>query len=181
MKRLMMLLLVIACAAEKPAVPPPPPAPKTQPPPSVAAARAILENAPELGEFEFTNAAYSLPTSRSAMSDDAKKVANNLRKAGWIAFDGSGNLLLTRGRDDKRFVMRSNGFVDIVPLAKKELGDVTAVRPGAEGPEIDFTWRWIANELGELITPPRYEGAQKATATLLWDGERWVVLRIVRR
>ncbi|HEX8154842.1 MAG TPA: hypothetical protein VF698_17040, partial [Thermoanaerobaculia bacterium] len=103
MKRLMtMLLLVIACAAEKPAAPPPPPAPKTQPPPSVAEARTILENAPELGEFEFTNAAYSLPLSRAAMNEEAQNAANHLRKAGWIAFDGSGNVVLARARDDKR-------------------------------------------------------------------------------
>ena len=41
--------------------------------------------------------------------------------------DTNGDISLTdKSRSDKRFLMRPNGLLDIVPLAKKEMGDVTA-------------------------------------------------------
>lgn len=77
--------------------------------------------------------------------------------------------------------MRPNGFVDLVPLAKKELTNVTAVR----GTNVDFDWKWIPNDLGAAIRSgavhDRYAAPQHATATLLHDGTSWTVLRITAR
>ena len=78
-----------------------------------------------------------------------------------------------KAKEDKRFLVRPNGTLDVVPLAKKELVSIDAVR----GERVDFTWKWIPNEVGALLKD-RFAGDQKATATLLWDGTTWTVLRI---
>lgn len=183
MKRLLaMLLLLAACSGEQPAPQAEVPAkPKTPPPPTVAQAREILANAPELGEFEFTHAGFSLPMDKALRNEPANDAVKRLSKAQWIALDGDGRVILTpKSRDDKRFLVRPNGVLDIVPLAKKELGDVTAVRPNPDGTAAaDFAWTWIPNEVGQSLKE-RYEGTQNATATLMWDGTNWIVLRIER-
>src|SRR5688572_14827016 len=87
------MVLMIACGGEQPrtetavtataATPAPPP-------PSSADAQKIIAESPVFSEYEFTNAAYTLPMQRSAMNEPARMAANDLRKAGWISFDGSG-------------------------------------------------------------------------------------------
>ncbi|HEX7149870.1 MAG TPA: hypothetical protein VF618_00160 [Thermoanaerobaculia bacterium] len=180
MKRIALLLaLLTACGGEQPAAPPPEPA-KPQPP-TVAEAQQLLANAPEFGEYEFTNAAYSLPLTRGAMSAEQLAAADRLKKAGWLAFDGDGKVLLTdKAKADRRFVTRPNGFVDLVPLAKKELVAVESTGPDPEGATVTFTWKWIANELGELVAAERFAPPQRATATLIPSGGGWAVLRIVK-
>lgn len=174
MKRLALLLLVLACAGEKPPAAPAKPAPALPPPPTAEQARAIIADSPELGEYQFTNAAYSLPMQRGMMNEPAREIAKALKEAGWISFDGAGNVVLSsRAEGDKRFLVRPNGVVDIVPLAKKEFGDVT----GVDGGTVNFTWRWRPNELG-LLFGPRYEGTQTAKAMLMWDGSAWSVMKI---
>jgi hypothetical protein len=166
MKRLLLALLFVACTAEKPAPPPAAEAPKTPPPPSAEQARELIANAPEFGDYQFTNASVSI----------ARRDANAeaLAKAGWIHFDASGNVALSpKAQTDKRFLLRQNGILDVVPLAKKELVAVTAVR----GADVEFTWKWVPNEIGTLF-PDKFAGERKNTATLLWDGANWIVLRI---
>lgn len=189
MRKLVVLaLLLVACGgAETPSTTSSaaPPAPAPPAPPSIEQAAQVIANAPEFGEFEFTNAAVSIPLQRSAMNEPARDAASRLQKAGWIAFDGSGALVLSaKAKEDKRFLVRPNGFLDIVPLAKKEFIAVTAVRPSSEGADADFTWKWVPNEIGEALALSRFEGTQNATATLLHDqsaeGPGWTVLRIVR-
>ena len=182
MKRLLgIALLLAACSAETPAPPPEPEKPKTPPPPSVAEARELIANAGAFGEFEFTNAGYSLPMEKSMRHEAANDVAAKLAKAKWIALDGSGKVSLTpKASSDKRFLARANGILDIVPLAKKEMGDVTAVRANPDGTASgDFTWTWVPNEIGALLAD-RYAGTQKSTATLMWDGTSWTVLSVRR-
>jgi hypothetical protein len=186
MKRLLpiALLALIACGGGQKA-PPAAPAeakPAAPPPPNAAAAQAIVGGSPELGEFEFTNAAVSLPMSRAAMNEPALAAAKDLVGAGWLVFDGDAVVLSAKSRGDKRFLVRPNGFLDVVPLAKKEMGEVTAVRPTEEGVDVDFKWKWISNDVGSAIASgpihERYATEHRATATLIHDGTSWIVLRI---
>ena len=152
-------------------------------PPSADDARTIIQASPEFGEFQFTDAAYSLPVAGSAMNEPARAAARDLRKAGWISLDGAGDVMLNdKSRADKRFLLRPNGILDIVPLAKKEMGTVLGVRPNEDGTvAADFTWRWIANEVGSAFLRQQYEGTREATATLRHDGTEWRVSTIAAR
>ena len=181
---LLALALALGCSAETPQKPAPAAAekPATPPPPSVADAKTLIEESAEFSEYQFTNAAYSLLLARSAMNAPALEVANALKSAKLIGFDGDGNVVLTnKAKNDKRFLVRPNGVVDIVPLAKKEMIAVDSVGTGAE-PVVELRWRWIPNEIGSAfktgMLAERYAGEQKARATLLWDGSAWTVLKI---
>jgi hypothetical protein len=177
-------LLAAACPhpeapAPKPAAAAPKPAPA---PPTADEAKQLLAGSPEFSEYEFTNAATTLPLQKSAMNEPARKAVADLAAAGWLHLDGSGAVVFSdKAKHDPRVLVRPNGFVDLVPLAKKELTAVTAVR----GPAVDFDWRWIPNDLGaSLKSGPvhdRYAAAQHATATLVHDGAAWTVLRIEPR
>jgi hypothetical protein len=186
MRRLLIAVLLVAgCSQDEPVATPA--AKPTAQPPSHAAAREVIANAPELGDFEFTSAGWSVITKGSAMGDAARATAKELAAEKWLAFDGAGDIVLTeKSKADKRFLLRPNGVLDIVPLAKKEMGGVGAVRPLPDGTaEADFTWRWIPNEVGTAFkTGPvhdRFAGEQHATATLMHDGSTWVLLKIERR
>ena len=49
----------------------------------------------------------------------------------------------------------------------------------------EFIWQWMPNEIaksfrgGEIKS--RFEGERDATATLMWDGSAWTVLRITKQ
>ena len=172
-------ILLFACGGEAPppaattTAPPPPP-----PPPSVEQAATILSTSPDLSDYQFTRAAYSLPTHRAGMNEPARAAAATLRKAGWISFTGDEVVLTEKARADKRFIVRPNDVIDIVPLAKKEFVRVSSVRSDSDGaPLVEFEWKWVPNEIGRLFEG-RYDGAQYATAKLIWDGSSWSVLRI---
>ena len=186
MKVALAVSLALLASCSKPAVPPPPPAAPAKAaapaPPSADEAKTLIASSAEFSEYEFTNAATTLPLQKSGMNAPAQQLASELRKAGWIRFDGSGAVVLAdKAQHDPRILVRPNGFVDFVPLAKKELTAVTAVR----GTDVDFDWRWIPNDLGAAITSgavhDRYAAPQHATATLIHDGTSWSVLRIQAR
>lgn len=176
------LSLALLAACSKPAAPSPPsePAKAAAPaPPSADEAKTLIATSAEFSEYEFTNAAATLPQQQSAMNEPARQLAADLRKAGWIRFDGSGTVVLAdKAKNDPRILVRQNGFIDFVPLAKKELTSVTAVR----GADVDFDWKWVPNELGSAIRSgavhDRYAAPQHATATLIRDGTAWSILRI---
>lgn len=183
---LILLILLTACSPEETAV-----STTTRseqkpatPPPSPGQARELIASSPDLAEFEFTNAAVSLPVAGSAMNEVTRGQAKELAAAGWIEFDGAGDIMLNdKSRDDKRFLLRPNGILDIVPLARKELVSVTAVRPLPDGTAtVDFTWRWIANEVGQSfksgVLADRYAATHDARATLISDGTAWSLLKI---
>jgi hypothetical protein len=150
------LLLAAACQSEAPTTTTSGSAAgnTTIAPPTAQQARAIIEKSSELAQHEFTNAAVSLPVAGSSMNEPTRDQAKQLAAGGWLAFDGAGDIMLTdKSRSDKRFLMRENGLLDVVPLAKKEMGDVTAVRANPDGTvNADFTWRWIPNEVGTAFT-----------------------------
>jgi len=174
MRKLWIVLLLAACAKQEApapsttsAAPPPPPAL------TVAQAKELIANAPEFGEYQFTNAAVTLPMKKPQMNAPAQELAKSLRAAGWIAFSGDDVVLTEKAKSDKRFLVRANGYTDIVPIAKKEFGDVTKV----SGDTATFTWHWVQNDIGKAIHKPD-ESEQHATAKLLWDGKAWSVLSI---
>ncbi|MGZ7039467.1 MAG: hypothetical protein ACXVJO_14935, partial [Thermoanaerobaculia bacterium] len=107
-------------------------APKAAPP-SAAEAKQIIGSSPDFSDYEFTNAAFTLPMLRSSMTPPVASVANDLVRAGWIDIPGNTVVLTAKSKSDRRFIVRPNGFLDIVPIAKKELGEVTNVRPNVDG------------------------------------------------
>lgn len=188
MKRILLILLfTAACTSEKPAIADAEaakPKPATPPPPTAAQARELIAGSADFGEYEFTNAGFTLPVSGAAMNEPARASARELTAAGWLAMDTNGDISLTdKSRSDKRFLLRPNGLLDIVPLARKEMGEVTSVRANEDGTVIaDFTWRWIANEVGTAfrtgLVRDRFAAEQEGSATLMWDGAAWTTLKI---
>jgi hypothetical protein len=190
MRRLLLVLVLVltaACTAEQPSSSTGNALPEAPTPPTAVEARAIIDSAPEFGEFEFTNAAYSIPVAAASMSDATLSAAKDLAREGWVGFDGAGDLVMTdKAQNDKRFILRPNGILDIVPLAKKEMGEVQAVEMMDDGTvAAHFRWRWIPNEIGLAFRSgplhERYAAAHNATATLMWNGTSWVLLKIERR
>lgn len=184
MKRLLSVLLLVACTGEKPAT-------STSEKPKAAApttaeAKQIIESSADFSEFQFTSSAFTLPLKKTAMlNDQTRGVADDLEKAGWIVFSGDEVVLTSKALTSRRFITRANGYVDIVPLARKEMGDATAVRPTDEGVDVDFDWKWTPTDVGSVFKSgplfDRYAAPQKATATLYLDGAKWKVLRIKPR
>ncbi len=143
----------------------------------------LIANSSDFSEYQFTNAAYTLPMKRSAMNEPARSAARELAAGKWIRFNGDDVELTPKAAGDKRFLVRPNGYVDIVPIAKKDFGSVTAVRLNQDGTvSADFDWRWIPNEVGQAfrsgLVRERFDATQHATAKLMWDGKSWTVLRI---
>lgn len=153
------------------------------PPPSLADAKTLVANSPEFSDFEFTNAALTLATTRGALSSEQLVAAKDLAAAGWLRLRSDSVELTEKAKRDRRFLPRSNGTVDIVPLASKELVEASAIQSGADGnPQVLFAWRWIPNEIGSSLRSgslhDRYASPHRATATLMRDGSNWSVLRI---
>lgn len=180
------LLLLAACSgSEKPIQQAAPEKPAAPPPPSAQQARELVMSSTDFGEYEFTNAGYTTPVSGAAMNEPQRATAKELAAAGWLTLDGSGDIALSeKSRNDKRFLLRPNGLLDIVPLATKEFGDVTAVRqnPADGSVTVDFTWKWIPNEVGTAfrtgVVHDRYTTPQDGRATLMWDGAGWTILKM---
>lgn len=178
-------LLLLASACGKPE----PPAKATvasvaavPTPPTLGEAKTLIAGSPEFSDFEFTNAALTIPLS-GPMSAEQKSAAKDLASAGWLRKNAEGIELTAKAKSDRRWLPRPNGTVDVVPLASKELVEVTSVQRGADGnPQVSFGWRWIPNEIGSALrsgaTHDRYAEPHRATATLLRDGANWTVLRI---
>lgn len=154
--------------------------------PTPAEAQALVASSAEFSEFEFTNAGWTTPVSGAAMSTPVRDEARQLAEAGWIMLEKTGDVALNeRSRNDKRFLLRANGILDVVPLAKKEIGEVLAVRDREGEVTVDFSWHWTPNEVGTAFKTgavhDRFAAPQQATATLLHDGNGWGVLRVDRR
>jgi len=183
MRRLIgIALLAAACGGgEKQATtavaPARPPAPHRACP-SATEARGIVEASSDFGELDFTQAAVTIPIKKSSMNAPQLGNTKRLATAGWLKFDGD-EVVLTKGKSDPRFNVRPNGFIDVVPIAKKKLINASNVHPTPEGCDANIQWMWIPTEVGaafkesELFTP-----THTATATLMWDGANWTMLRI---
>jgi len=172
--------LLVACGRGEAPKPAAAAATKVIPPPSIAGAQKIVAESPEFSEYQFTYAAVSLPMKTTPVSRDN---AQQLAAVGWARLHGDELELTQKAKSDKRFIVRPNATVDVVPLAKKEFGTVTEVKAKPDGTvDATFTWKWIPNEVGAAFTRgelhERYAAPQRATATLMWDGSAWSVLRI---
>lgn len=189
MKRILVALAIAAAAcgpsAEQKAAPSletTPQEKKSPPPPSTADARKVIESSADFGEFLFTRAAITLPLAKKSLKGPALDNAKQLAAAGWIDMSGAELAPAGKVQSDPRFLVRPNGFMDVVPVVKKEMGEVASVTPTAEGVDADFTWRWQPTEVGRAFTKgpvfDTFGKDQHATATLLWDGKEWGVLRI---
>lgn len=145
-------------------------------------AHGLIEESGAFGDYDFTWASLSLPLSRSIMHQETRAQAEALERAGWIRFEEDEIALTDQASQDRRFLVRPNGFVDIVPLARKELVEVSSVEPRNGNALVRFTWRWIPNEIGEQFDSgpvhERFAATHRAAATLIRSGEGWVVLLI---
>ncbi len=189
MKRVMLpfaLALLAACSSEQPATTTTAAQPASTPP-TAPQARAIIEKSGEFSQHEFTNAAISLTVAGSSANPATRETVQQLAAGGWLVVDGAGDLMLSdKSRSDKRFILRENGLLDVVPLARKELGDVTAVRVNPDGTiNADFQWRWIPNEIGKTFTSgplyDRFAGTQSATANMMWNGTEWTMISVEKK
>jgi hypothetical protein len=128
-----------------------------------------------------------MPVAGSSMNVPTREMARQLAAAGWLAIDGAGDIMLSdKSLSDKRFVLRENGLLDIVPLARKELGEVTAVRTNPDASiNADFNWRWLPNDVGATFTAgpihDRFAATQKATANLMWNGTEWAMISVEKQ
>jgi hypothetical protein len=174
-----------ACSNEQPAATATAEAAKpkaVQTPPTTQQAREIIEKSAELSEHRFTSAGWTAPMTVSMMSAPVRDEAKQLEAAGWIKL-GKEIELTEKTGGDKRFNVRLNGLIDIVPIAKKEMGDVASVTPNSDGTlSAPFQWKWVPNEVGAAFqsgpTHDRLAAPQESKATFLWDGEAWTVLKI---
>ena len=79
--------------------------------------RAIVAESGAFGEFEFDQAAVSVPVTLDPARLEAMAVAIDLQREGWIEIDEQKVTFTGKAKNDKRFLMRQNGFFDVVPLA----------------------------------------------------------------
>ncbi len=189
MKRTLVILalaLLAACSSEKPGATTTAQSSGATPP-TAAQARATIEKSSEFSQHEFTNAAISLQMAGASTNPATRETVRQLAAAGWLAVDPAGEIMLgEKSRSDKRFIIRENGLMDIVPLAKKELDDVTAVRTNPDGTvNADFNWHWIPNDVGSVFTTgplhDRFAGTQNATANLMWNGTEWAMISVEKK
>ena len=149
--------------------------------PSAADAQAIIEKSSDFGEFDFTQTAVTILVKKSGMNPLQLDNAKQLAAASWLKFDGD-DVVLTKGKDDPRFNVRGNGFIDVVPVAKKKMGTASIGRPSAEGCEADFTWEWVPTEVGGAFkhgaAADLFGKTHNSVVTLMWDGANWTMLRI---
>jgi len=166
--------VAVAVATPSPAV--------TLAPPTPEEARALIAASAEFSDYQFTNASFSLPLKRSGMNEPTRSAAKDLAAAGWIRFQGDEVQLTQKALGDKRWLVRPNGFVDVVPLARKELTELAAVQKSDDGNvKANFCWRWSPNEIGSAfkggMLQERFTSMQCAIVTLQpGEGGGWEVL-----
>ena len=179
MKNFLVFFCLFSLACAKPEVPVAPPKPALALP-TAAEARAIIESSAEFPDFQFTYASWSIPLKKEALNEATTKTVEELRAGGWLGYDGDGNVILAeKARNDKRFLLRPNGSLDVVPLAKKELVAVTSVEPKGDEAVATFEWKWIPNDVGALLKsgllPIQYAAPHRARATLMQSDGKWIV------
>ncbi len=147
-------------------------------------AKSLISGSPEFGDYRFTRVSFSLPMKGSMMNDWTHRSAEELAAAGWIRLDEAGDVTLTdRASSDKRFLVRENGFVELVPLASKEMLDVVSVQPAPnDQATVLFDWKWIPNDLGEAFQSGtirnELDQVHHSKATLMEGATGWEILLI---
>jgi hypothetical protein len=155
--------------------------------PSPEEAQKVIASSPAWSDHQFSQAAWSLPLGQPIAHPTTMSIAKDLESSGWLVVDGTDRVVLTdRAMRDKRFLVRENNVVEMVPLARKEIDEVTDVRAGDGGEiEADIRWRWVANEIGASFRSgflkERYEAPQLSTARMRRAGESWAVITVESR
>ena len=184
MRRALLLstLLLAACAETPESTTPAGTAAPQAVLPSPDEAAKLITDAPEFADFQFTYASWSVPLKKEALNENTRRTVEELRSAGWLGFDGDGNVVLAeRAQNDRRFLVRSNGTLDIVPLAKKELITVESVVAAPQGQAAaTFTWKWVPNEVGAALKSglihQQLNTPHRATARFMRSGDGWMLL-----
>lgn len=151
------LTLVTACPAPESATPaadtdPASAVASQTPPPAPAAAKELIAASQPFGDFQFTYSSWTFPLDREVTHEAQLAMARDLEKEGWLRLRDGRVELTEKARQDKRFLNRSNVSVDIVPLARKEITEVSSVEPAEDGARAIVRWRWIPNEIGAAFT-----------------------------
>lgn len=140
------------------------------PPPTPAEAQELIARSQAFGDHQFTYAAWTFRTDTPLTHETTLAMAKDLENADWIRLNENRVELTDKSRGDKRFLLRPNGTLDIVPLARKELIEVTSVTPTDEGATATIRWRWVPNEVGSSFTSgpvkERFDAEQRSEVTL---------------
>ena len=154
-------------------------APPSTPPPTAVEAKELIARSQPFGDFQFTDATWTFRTDAPLTHETQLAMARDLEKAGWLRVNENRVELTDKSRGDKRFVLRPNGTLDLVPLARKELLEVTSVEPTADGATATITWRWIPNEVGDSVTSgplrERFDETHTARVTMQRGSDGWEV------
>ncbi|MHB0969750.1 MAG: hypothetical protein ACYC7A_16190 [Thermoanaerobaculia bacterium] len=149
--------------------------------PSAADAAKIIGDSAEWSDYQFTYSSWSFQLGTPIAHPTTRQLAEDLATAGWLRVTPDGMIELTaKAKSDKRFLVRSNNSLDIVPMAKKELVGVTSVDANSDGTaRADVRWKWVANEVGSSFRSgfikERYDAPQVAIATLEPAESGWKV------
>ncbi|HVT43058.1 MAG TPA: hypothetical protein VMT00_01590 [Thermoanaerobaculia bacterium] len=184
---LLVPLILLGCGGkETPA--PEAPAQSAPNPPTPAEAKELIVPSAEFSDFQSPYSGFSLPMKKSLIvNNEVQMVADDLKAAGYIDWQGEDLVLTEKTGGDRRWMVRPNGFVDIVPLAKKELVEVTDVVAGPDGTvAAEFTWKWIPNEVGASLVRgrirERFDALHHGVAKLQpASGGGWEILTISPR
>ena len=167
-------LLVVACGGSEPPQVDDSTASATvtsnAPLPSPAEAAELITASQPFGDYHFTYSSWTFPLDRPVTHETQLVLARELEKGGWLTVEDGRIALTDKGRSDKRFLERPNGSLDIVPLAKKEIIEVSAIERSDDGARALVRWRWVPNEVGEAFTAgsirERFASEHLATVTL---------------
>jgi hypothetical protein len=149
--------------------------------PAAADAAKIIGDSAEWSDYQFTYSSWSFQLGTPIAHPTTRQLAEDLAAVGWLRVTPDGMIELTeKAKSDKRFLVRSNNSLDIVPMAKKELVGVTTVTANPDGTaRVDVQWKWVANEVGSSFRSgfikERYDAPQVAIATLEPAGSGWKV------
>lgn len=149
--------------------------------PSPADAAKIIGDSAEWSDYQFTYSSWSFQLGTPIAHPTTRQLADDLAAAGWLRVTPDGMIELTeKAKSDKRFLVRSNNSLDIVPMAKKEVVGVTSVSANPDGTaRAEVQWKWVANEVGASFRSgfikERYDAPQVAIATLEPAGGGWKV------
>lgn len=185
---LILSALIIAGCGEIPEAPKAPAnAPAAAPavaPPTKAEATQIVGDSAEWSDYQFTYSSWSFQLGTPVAHPTTRQLVDDLVVAGWLRMTKGGVVELTeRAKTDKRFLVRANNSLDIVPMAAKELVGVTSIKSEPDGAaRAEVRWKWVPNDVGASFRSgfikERYDAPQVAVATLERANGAWRVRKV---
>ncbi|HXI11800.1 MAG TPA: hypothetical protein VNM92_04055 [Thermoanaerobaculia bacterium] len=145
----------------------------------------IVGESPEWSDYQSPSSAWSFATDVKAMNPQVRANAEDLAKAGWIVIGKERVTLSEKSRSDPRFLARTNGFIDVVPIATKEVVSVDSIKMEGDRVFCNLTWSWRANEVGSAFASEplhaRLTALQYAAVELRASKGQWSVWEISAR